>query len=479
MSNRIHLLILPISFPSGVAAGAGGEYNRLAIARDGDGRPVLRGTSFAGVLRRAYSKEQGLTVAHLSAATFFGEALDGDKQGKPSALRVSDSLIECGKQLTRERTHHLRNRHTKTVARGGLFSLEYCPPKSTANIVLWMTDSFDGGEGAAFLKNVANIVSRGLCVGGQSARGIGQIEYRDKPMLRTFDLSNLDDHADMLDIDLALRLEPNSIPTGMLAVDTHEDDQNSLNIQLSLQIPRGQDLLVGDGRGLNHEIEPQSVLAADGKLYWKLPGSTLRGLFRSWMTKLAAKDGKPVADNFARQQKYQEKQEPFSDEINGDNLGRCFLPEEERKTSNPKITCPIANLFGSLYGAGRIHFSDSLVIAESANSKYVEQVRMHVAVDRITGGAAENMLFNNSVLVSTESTRCSDPFVVKIRISDPNPEEIGWLRKTIIALDIGLLRVGSSKSSGRLELSCPPQAKGLQESLIQDIQPRHSQRQKS
>ena len=124
----------------------------------------------------------------------------------------------------------------------------------------------------------------------------------------------------------------------------------------------------------------------------------------------------------------------------------------------PKIDCPIANLFGSLFLAGRIHFSDALSIKDTAKS-YIEQSRMHVAVDRITGGAADSMLFDNTVLVGPDS-KTTPIFEVTIRVTQPTESEVRWLRKTIVALDLGLLRLGSSKSSGRIELQTSPSATG-------------------
>ena len=78
------------------------------------------------------------------------------------------------------------------------------------------------------------------------------------------------------------------------------------------------------------------------------------------------------------------------------------------------------------------------------------QRRMHVAVDRITGGAAEGVLFENRVL--TFSDEQAVEFEFRVVINNPLEHEAKWLGQTLIALDMGVLRVGCSKSSGRLEL---------------------------
>ena len=53
MTWRIHALFVPLKFPAGIAPGEGGDYNALTIARNGAGKPVLRGTARAGALQRA------------------------------------------------------------------------------------------------------------------------------------------------------------------------------------------------------------------------------------------------------------------------------------------------------------------------------------------------------------------------------------------------------------------------------------------
>ena len=470
MNQKIHLLVLPLQFPTGLAAGAGGEYNRLHLARNGRGQPVLRGTALAGVLRHAYCREMGLTSSDKSVAKFFGEALDGEAHGKPSAFRINDCILETGGSSSVERTHHLRNRHSKTVAEGGLFSMESCPPGTSTTAYLWLTENAEGNGSKEFLSRIVAIINSGICLGGQSARGIGIMQLSSDAKLRTFNLSDIEEHVAMLDIDHQLRSSPNFTIHGASSLTGLVADRPVLQIELQLRVPRGQDILVGDGAGLERDTEPQRVTGANGKKYWRIPGSTFRGLFRAWITKLAAKAGKVVADSYDRRMKFSSSNSPRTDELNGENLGRCFLPEGQRSLVAPVIECPIASLFGSLYQSSRIHFSDALVDADASGSKYSEQARMHVAVDRITGGAAESLLFNNSVLTYSE-VDCSEPFLVKIRVDRPTLEEIDWIKKTIVALDIGILRVGSSKSSGRLELHRSPTATGIFADVISSIQP--------
>lgn len=95
---------------------------------------------------------------------------------------------------------------------------------------------------------------------------------------------------------------------------------------------------------------------------------------------------------------------------------------------------------------------------------------MHVAVDRVTGGAAEGMLFSNTVLIAGADGK-SPVFEVTMRIEKPKSDnahqrwrdDMRWLAATLQALHLGILRVGSSKSSGRLELLDMPTVAGPSE----------------
>jgi hypothetical protein len=95
-------------------------------------------------------------------------------------------------------------------------------------------------------------------------------------------------------------------------------------------------------------------------------------------------------------------------------------------------------------------------------------LRAHVAVDRITGGASEGFFFTNSVLSGEVK------FPVTITVQDPGEDEVRWLRSTLRALHVGILRVGSSKAGGRLRLAGEVKAAGpfaelLKETSISEV----------
>ena len=226
--------------------------------------------------------------------------------------------------------------------------------------------------------------------------------------------------------------------------------------------------MIGDGQGLDAEIEPQRVTAADGRDYWRLPGSTLHGLFRSWYLRLAARDGENVADNVDRFQRGEPR--------NGEWLGWLF-EKENRDTLSPdaiRQRYPAESLFGSLHACGRLHVADALAPVSDSRKSTLElarqenaevQLRRHVALDAISGGAIEHMLFDNLALTGPVE------FPVTMLIQHPSEHEAQRLVQTLRALDMGILRIGSSKSAGRVVLTGPLHAEGPCAHVFEQLQP--------
>ena len=137
MISEIKAIFVPIVFEGGISAGESTDMNLLTVAQDGAGRYVLRGTTISGVLRQAERTSQN------STREWFGIAADDN--GRQAANGIShDSLViidtailDCGKSHALESTHHLRNRHTGVVTKGGLFSVQSCPPGTTSTIAIW------------------------------------------------------------------------------------------------------------------------------------------------------------------------------------------------------------------------------------------------------------------------------------------------------------------------------------------------------
>lgn len=447
MSGHLHRLTFPLAFPAGLRPGEGKHGNQLTVARDGEGRPVLRGTALAGALRHAWANSHQVRSEDLSVTRWFGSAAG---EGVSSPLRVSNTVMDSGPSSVR--THIARNRHSGAVLEGGLVEIESLPPGTRGKALLTLDSTPDETANACdFLRSLVGIIDEGLTLGGNAARGLGRARFESRPLLRTFDLSSVAAHAAWL--DEAWHWRAGTLPSNGEEVAQGSSPGHTLRVLLKLAVPRGQDLLVGDGQGMDHEAEPQRVTGADGKTtYWRLPGSTLRGALRAWINRLAAREGYSVADSLRRH-----RHQP---DAGGAEAAYGFVDRNQREgiqdrltdapeTLTDEVPCPVMRLFGSGFSKGRLHVSDGLSDREEAH----EQMRRHVAVDRVSGGANEGLLFDDVVV--TKAT-----FEVAIALRQPTEQESRWLGQAVQAIHLGLIRIGSSKSSGRLALAHAPAAEG-------------------
>ncbi len=457
MAKIIHRLISKIVFPEGVSPGEGQLANRLALARDGIGRPVLRGTALAGALRHAWARHHGVATEDALVTKWFGDANTNDAY-HPSLLKVSDCRLETGGQGESWRTHNAIDRHTGSVMGGAHFEVEALPPDTSTDLVLWL-ECDERDEARAFMGSLVALLKGGLTVGGHSSRGLGRLQLVGEPSYRAFDCANLDQQAEYMDERYKIREGIFPI-TGETLMPVGAGDKD-LRIDLVLSIPPGEDLLVGEGDGGEFDLGPQKVVGADGKTRWRLPGSSLRGVFRGWMSRLAAREGHPVADNYARHL------DMIGNDLapKGDQVGWGYAENHERVhiqdaliadpgSLEKEVPCPIMRLFGSLYSRGRVHIGDAL--SEQPSTDNQVQLRKHVAIDRISGGANEGFLFDAHVL--TGGVR----FKTQVTIQNPSGDEVRWLASSLAALHYGVLRVGTSKASGRLRLEKESRATGLQ-----------------
>lgn len=471
----VHRLSIPLEFPAGLAPGAGRDLsNSLLLAVDGRGRPILRGSSLAGALRHAVARLHDLPVDPLDPPPllrlWFGEAFGADR-GRESPLRVADCLLDVGRHGgVLSRTHNAIERHDGGPRDGGLFRIGALPPGTTTTVLLHLCSADDGA--VAFLQELLGIFARGLTLGGSVARGVGMASLAGPARLRTFQLAKPEDRVAWLDESWAWRdPERPHIPESGVVLEPAALDVD-LTVTLQLGIPRGQDLCVADGRGAEHEAEPQRVRDAKGVERWRLPGSALRGVLRGWMTRLAARGRAKIRDSVARYQSL--------GRAKGDEFGWGFRGPEQRRDVQSRLRedpgslarileCPIEHLFGSLFHASRLLVSDALSVRPAQPDQDCS-VRMHVAVDRISGGARDGLLFDHQALLPGVE------FVTTITIRDAAKHEAEWLVQSLRAMELGLLRFGSSKSVGRLCLAGPVLAKGAHANVFSALQAKEVRR---
>lgn len=495
MIRYIYRISGDIYFPEGIMPGEGRQSNVLSVARDGLGRPILRGTSLAGALRSEYSalfskkdfklpdNIKGEEYNHKKSVDYwFGRPLESkDDVSEDSRVIVADMVLYTGKSRETVRTHNIVNRHTGVVIDHGLFSMESLPPGTSAKLLIYInprnslkygsdtqssdknstddTSSADRSfandsffDETLILEALRNILGSGITLGGNRNRGVGRLVCKDANcktnlVLHRFDITSSEGYAKWMNARYADRAGKDVSGGEEFELKSQSED---FVIDLTLAIPRGEDIVVGYGATMEHQQEPQIVMKADGIHYWRIPGSTFRGVFRGWMSRLAVLDGYKLRDDATGYMKkyYSDELKAGELEYSGENIGWGFIEKENRKffqESPDSLNDPIMYLFGSLYKKGRIHFTDGYSI-EPADINKDTQIRAHVAVDRFSGGANEGMLFDNRVLIGDIR------FQSRITINNPTDYEIKWLEKSLKALHLGILNFGSSKGAGRLEI---------------------------
>jgi CRISPR/Cas system CSM-associated protein Csm3 (group 7 of RAMP superfamily) len=425
----MHRICVRIDFPQGVAVGAGRDGNRSLIARNGNGEPVVRGSTWAGLLRSELHRRG----AGAELGAWFGEPLGGSRsRGRPAAqhIVVHDSCVLASGSpaaaSTALRTHNHIDRHDGTVVDGGLFEVETAEPAAHCMLELWIKvgDDQDAQVGE-FASHLQTMFTDGLLLGGAKARGIGLARAAAPLTWQRFDLANPDLLGAWLDVSTGTTHDGGeSMAVGALT-DGGELPvcTTDLVVDVTLVIPEGQDLLCGDGQAGDLALDVQRVRNAQGQ-FFRIPGSSLRGVMRGWFSRLAAREGRKVA---------------YSHEV-ASTQPRW---DGSKAASVTRDQCVVTELFGSAAHAGRIHITDALVKADQKH----RSERTHVSVDHAWATSREGALFSNGVLTSGAGA-----FSTRIVIRDAQEHEAAWLGRTLLAIHLGLIRVGSSKAAGRLKV---------------------------
>lgn len=440
------ILKFTLEFKEGITAGHGSQGNRMLVELNGMGEPVLRGSSLAGCLRSAYGKLLN-NKQNGQLSSIFGNGAEAENGGKnnyesDSALKIPDVVLDTGLSIVNERICHMRSRHHGRPVDGGLFSIQFCPPGTKASVELHYEYDDESAsyrpEAKVVFQKIGQILKEGLFLGGNSNRGVGLASLTDELKVHIFD-DNVNGYAEYFDYcydnKMAISWENLSIPNSEL-------NNNKLILKLSWKIAEGEDLLVSSGGSADSALDPMLMKHANGKEYYAIPGSSFRGVFRNWFNHLAAKEGKKVSDSVENFLKHHG--DALNTTFSGDEISRLFTDKKVKIKPDEHKKYVVDDLFGSLHKAGRIHISSAF---QEKKNKNAEQDRAHVAIDYITGGAIEHMLFNTVVLVNNQ-----DPFENEIIIQDPTEDEIKWLAKSLNAFNLGLLRLGSSKASGLMNV---------------------------
>ncbi|WP_435550717.1 RAMP superfamily CRISPR-associated protein [Desulfobacterium sp. N47] len=182
----------------------------------------------------------------------------------------------------------------------------------------------------------------------------------------------------------------------------------------------------------------------DGKDEPFIPGSSLKGMIRSYAEKIcrSLRDMPvPVCLPYLEPKKEKEGEKRQA------SCGLYFenYKKKVKPISSPDIyslSCPACRLFGSQSFIGRFATSDAYLTDEfRQNGRPVFEIRDGVAIDRLTGGTAGGAKYNMEVLTRGE-------FKTTLEIRNFERWQLGLIGLVLRDMEQGLVRVGFGKSRG-------------------------------
>lgn len=206
--------------------------------------------------------------------------------------------------------------------------------------------------------------------------------------------------------------------------------------RLSLTITTTGPVLVRSGHATLSGPDMTPVLTyRDGDWQVYLPGSSLKGVFRSHLEKI----GRTLNQNNAICNPFHKH--PKSDAFCGSRLQRR---KDSGKTIDSqtayRFSCPICRLFGSTEFIGRISINDAYLV--DFNGRNPVEIRQGVGIDRLTGGSFGGALFDLEVISSGVS------FQTEIYLRNFEIWQLGMLLLLAQDMQDGLIRIGSGRSRG-------------------------------
>ncbi len=214
-----------------------------------------------------------------------------------------------------------------------------------------------------------------------------------------------------MDVDLFRRLERRYLFTGEL------DMRTALHL--------------GGGDGTLGSTDSPVVRRPDGQPF--IPGSSLKGAFRSTVEKLALTLDLPNMERDAIDQ--------AADWIKDFNQRRREQGwTEEQTVQQVSAAWPVtAHLFGTPYTASKLSFSDAYLCPKQES---IVQRRDGVAIDRDSERAMDRLKYDYEVVPA------SVRFNFELLLENPGPVDLGLTCLGLSELCSGLLSLGGKRSSG-------------------------------
>jgi CRISPR/Cas system CSM-associated protein Csm3 (group 7 of RAMP superfamily) len=377
----------------------------LRQARDGLDRPVLPGTALAGVIRAGLADPLGDSELWGRLANVEnGKETD---TGHGSWVTVDDATAPGNTPVEQRDTTSI-DRITGAVARGHLFTQETLPAGARFDFRIAIDDEHSGEdtEAARLLAAVVDLLAgTGVLVGAATSRGFGRLRLTDASRSR----SVLATRAGMLQ---ALRGtvpsekvdtdDPATLPSGMVRVRIKWRPRGPLMVRVAAE-------------SVAVSAHPQTTSVGANQRRLVLPGSSLKGVLRSHaerimrtvhgfdapeklLDQLSDERLAPVIALFGTANESKSGRGRRGALTAHECLGRDLIADEHwTKIQQLKQPKPAERNEGASHDRMELHgFAERLAtlnedLGDGAGIRFT--VAHHVAIDRWTGGAADNRLF--------------------------------------------------------------------------------------
>jgi CRISPR-associated RAMP protein (TIGR02581 family) len=219
----------------------------------------------------------------------------------------------------------------------------------------------------------------------------------------------------------------------------------------TLRITTTGPLLVKSGHASISGPDMTPVLTwRNGKQEVFLPGSSLKGVFRSHLEKIVCSLKPrvvcyPFEGNEEKQADVNQRQQYYRDSCGGMFNQYARRSEENRRLLEERTdlvyaaSCPTCRLFGSTGFIGRLAISDAYL---DPASKELKEQRDGVGIDRLTGGASHGAKFELEVVSS------GVVFETDIHLRNFEIWQLGMLFVVLQDMEDELVRIGSGRSRG-------------------------------
>lgn len=197
-------------------------------------------------------------------------------------------------------------------------------------------------------------------------------------------------------------------------------------------------LHIGKGRSLDAGAASDLPVMKDPFGLPFIPGSSLKGVLRSYAESLVRGLGSPAirsCDPIAPNWTGCVNPADFSKEE------KDKVPLDKRKWFVPEKLCDVCNLFGHPNFASRLRFAD-LPVDGNTWHELLLQVRDGVAIDRETGTVAGPMKYDFEVVPAGVH------FKLKVAADNVDDWQLGLFFAAVDALNLGFNRLGGSTSRG-------------------------------